>query len=524
MIALGSCFLIPLISYADHINLPDVHESSSRFCASGSANAAFLTDFPVQRASYLEAFADKSNGDFINFNQSDNAYQAGLKTESYFRLNNRILLYGQMSYGLDRGRHMSGSAFICPDETPFDLIEWTDDCSGSKRFEAYTLQGAMGIQLNSRWALGGHIYYQAANYAKYKDLRHQNSQMNLQVQAGASYQLCDWAKIGLNYTYRRNNEAIAFGIYGNSGEQYQTLISYGCFFGRTEYYGESGYTSEKTPLFTQSHGAALQLLLQPTPTLSWFNQFHGDVFDGQYGTGDDRDITYSTHQGHEWGYQGKWSWTPSAHTHVLEADLKQRYIENDENSYKQSTDASGVTQIKYYGANQTLDRTRWQGSLSYIYYRHTDRARTPYHLGARLQFLAEESKVSVFPFYRKQQIHVVQGELFGTYNWFHKENIFSLSATLGYGRGGGTPKEDGWYLSPSDSQKKPARRDDLLMKDFDFKTASQLSGSISFGYERRFMPGLSGYLSLGAAPRYALSSSFKQDSHWRFDLHVGVKF
>ena len=98
----GVFFFVPLISSAQNLYLPDMHESVNRFVASGSNNPAFLTEFPLQRVSYLQGFAARGNGDFVNYNQSDNSYQIGLTTESYYRFNNSIMLYGKMSYGMDK--------------------------------------------------------------------------------------------------------------------------------------------------------------------------------------------------------------------------------------------------------------------------------------------------------------------------------------------------------------------------------------------------------------------------------------
>lgn len=53
-------------------------------------------------------------------------------------------------------------------------------------------------------------------------------------------------------------ETVGFGIYGTTDRQYTSLISFGGFYGRSEVFGESGYTSNTTPLFTQTHEAAFQ--------------------------------------------------------------------------------------------------------------------------------------------------------------------------------------------------------------------------------------------------------------------------
>ena len=521
----GVCFLVPLISYADNLYLPDFHETVAKFYASGSSNTAFLTEYPLKRVSYLQAFAVISNGDFVNFNQSDNAYRVGMKTESYFRLNDRIMLYGMRSYGMDRGKNMSGSAFIAPDEAPFDLVEMTDTCAGSKRLEAYKLSGGVAYQLNSKVSLGGKIFYQTSNYAKFKDLRHQNSRMDLSVDLGATYTPWSWITFGLSYTYNRQNESVGFGVYGNTDRQYYTLINYGGFIGRKEAFGESGYTSDTTPLFTQSHGGGVQLLFNLNDNMKWFNEFRYSNADGRFGTGDDRDIIYSTHEVKTLNYQSKFIYQQNKDTHAVELAFNKISTTNFENNYKESTDENGVSQIVYYGKNEMLDRSVLNGTVSYTFYRNSDQVnRSKFFMGARFSFSSRDGKTSVFPFYRKQKINQWSAEWFGTHNWFKNKQVFTLSLLAGYGAGGGTMKDDGTYIEVSDKQKRPANRNDLLEQEYDYLTASRIYGKLSAGYERYILKNVSGYVTAGISPKYALNSTLKEKSYLQFDIQIGVKF
>lgn len=520
----GICFLVPLISEAQSLYLPDVQEAVSRFVASGSNNTAFLTEFPLRRASYLQGYALKGNGDFVNFNQSDNAYQLGLTAESYYRINERVMLYGKVSYDMDRGKKMTGSSFIPDDDLPFELIEMSDSCAGSKKLEAYTLSGALGYKFSKQFTFGGKIFYQASNYAKFKDLRHQNSRMKMLVGVGATYSPSSWLTLGLSYDYHRRNESISFGVYGNTDQQYYTLIDFGGFFGRKEAYGESGYTAEDTPLFTQTHGGALQLNVKLGNHVNWFNEVYYQSNDGRFGTGDDRDIIFSTHNGNVLGYRGKMQFEQPTNTHMVEVAVDKRHIENFENNYKESTDADGVSQIYYYGKNQMLGRDKWNVDVAYTFYRKAYVSRSKFNVGGRFLFNTTESTTSVYPFYRKQTVNVWKCHAFGTYNWFKNKQVFSASLLLGYGSGYGTMKEDGMYVPVSNNQKRPDRRDDLLVRQYDYLTASHLYGKLSLGYERNLLTNIAGYVKVGMAPRFALNTSLKETSFSQFDIRIGVIF
>ncbi len=117
-----------------------------------------------------------------------------------------------MAYGTEKGKHMSGSAFLHPEETPFDIVEMDDSGAGTKRHEWYMLKGEAGYLLTPHLSWGGQLEYRTENYAKFKDLRHQNSLMNLHLSTGFSYELFSGWQVGLSYGYLRNVETVGFGI------------------------------------------------------------------------------------------------------------------------------------------------------------------------------------------------------------------------------------------------------------------------------------------------------------------------
>ena len=521
----GFFFFMPLISHAQRYSyLPDFNETENKYVASQSSNAAFLSIFPLQRVSYLETSVTKSNGDFVNYNQSDNSYQIGLKTESYYRFNDRIMLYGTMGYGQEEGKKMAGSSFIPGNEGPFDMVEMNDSCVGDKKLQVYSLGGALSYKLSKKFILGGNVFYQTSNYAKFKDLRHQNSRMDMKIGVGLNYSPIDYLTFGLSYIYNRQNESIGFDVYGNTELQYYTLIDYGAFFGRKEAFGESGYTSETTPLFTQSHGGAFQVLYQPTEGVKWFNEVYYHKLDGRFGSGDDRTVVYSTHNGNHWGYEGKVCLGQKENTHVLSLSLDQISTSNFENSYREATDENAVTQIIYYGKNKMLERNHWNGILSYTYYHNITPQLAQYYTGVRLGFDQIHSKTIYYPFYRKQKINSWNADWYGTYHWMKNKNVFTLSLMAGYASGGGTMKNDGTFDVATEENKKPVSRDDLLLKHYDYLTASRIHGEFAFGYERMVKKNISAYAKASISPRYALNSTFKNMSHIKFGLQLGVKF
>lgn len=488
-------------------------------------NAAFLTSFQINRISYIEASLSKLNGNFLNYNGSDNSLEYRLKTESYYRLHERLMLYGALSYASFTGQEMAGSAFINPYYMPFDIVEMDDANKGRKRLETYRLRGALGLQLTSRLALGADLDYVAGNYAKHKDLRHQNTRMDMRFAAGVNYQLNSRLTAGLSYSYRRNSEDVSFDVYGNTDRQYYSLISYGAFYGRREAFGETGFTSARKPLFTQTHGGALQLQLHPLSGWKLFNELYYKSLKGRFGTDVSNSVTYTRHEGSELGYKGRFTLGEAATMlHIIDFSAGIGELTNFENSYKESTDEKNVSQIIYYGSNEVLDRSEWKGSLAYTAYLKEIEGSPMWIAGLKADFYKRKTKTVIYPYYRRQDFYQIGAEGYAERNIRQKLNLYTIRLSAGYGSGGGTAKEDGLYATPGSGQAAPASRDDLLMQEYEYFTASRVSAGIALKYERKLKWGMSGYVGLNYWYTQAYSTEVTGDHAGRLLVRAGCRF
>ena len=524
--ATGIMLLVVIPIWAD--NNPavadiDYSETVLRFHASRSQNASFLTDMKSPNLSYLEMNGHIRKGDMVNYYQSDDSRDFEIRTESYYRFNERLMLSGVISYGTDKGNNMSGSVFINPEYTPFDIVEMDKSNAGTRRKEWYSLSGKAGYSLNSRFSLGASLEYAVENYAKFKDLRHQNSMMDLNLSLGGKYKITDNVTLGSAYVYRRNIQRVSFNIYGNTDRQYTSLISFGSFYGRSELFGESGYTSNALPLFTQTNGGALQLLWETTG-MKWFNEFGYYKDNGQFGTGSSTSITYSNHNSTVLEYKSKLIIEKPRISHVLELNVFSKSLENNENSYKESTDANGVSQIVYYGSNKVGEKV-WKGAdIIYSILSGKGIRRSEWSAGIDAGYYSRLVTASQYPFYRKQDINRVHAGLFAKKNWFKKKSIYTISIKGGYSTGWGNMNEDGTYTVVSENQKVPASLDNLLVQEYDYNIASQMKSFVSLGYERGISENLALYSSVDFSFLTALNTSMKGKKHFICGLSAGVKF
>lgn len=497
-----------------------IHQQSTAI----SLNPAFLTSLSVpDHLSYLQASASKQQGDFCNYQQSDDSYQWNINTESYYRLNRKITLYGAMGYQNFQGKHMEGSAFI-NSNAPFHIIEANASNKGDKKLETYQLQGGIGWEAFPQISIGAAVDYTAANYAKHKDLRHKNTLMDLQVTVGANWKINHTWVIGLAYHYHRNNEAVSFATYGNKDIQYYSLISYGNFYGMKEAFGESGYTSDKTPLFTEYQGASLQSQVYIFPRLQWFNEFFFHSIDGRFGKGTSTSVTFTTHNATDMGYNSRLTYHQDQHIHVMEAYISTNQLTNYENSYKESTDDSNITQILYYGSNEVMDRKEWNGKLAYTLYADNTEQIPLWITGIQAQFYTRRTTTSVYPYYRKQNLHQIEVMAHAAHNIPHGKGLYTIRIQAGYGTGGGTLKEDGLYATPGSTQQAPFSREDLLLQEFEYYTASRSLTGASLRYEYAWSEKLGLYGELSYQYIHAYHTIQTGTNRHDFNLHIGCKF
>ena len=470
-------------------------------------NAAGIRYLPVNRIAVASIFANKENGEFINYHQSTDSYNLGAQTESFYRLSPKVVFYGDIGYKNFTGRDMGGSAFINPDYNPFDIVEYPDTTRGRKNLESYFLTGAISADITERLTIGGKVDYNAANYAKRKDLRHKNKLLDLSATAGLSYRINKSIETGVNYYYRRSVEGLEFKTYGTTDKQYFSLISYGAFYGKSERFGESGYTSkgEDNPMYNNFHGASLQLNIDINTEIHFFNEFTYKSRNGEFGKRTPNKIVYSEHSSDIFEYKGSLSYKKGQNHHLLNVSLESETLENFENVYKTETKPGGHSYIVYYDPLKVADKERFDAKAEYIANLGIKDFCPAWILKGGVYFHQNKQTISVYPFYRKQTFNYTTYNVSAARNIINGKNMYSFSIDARYTSGGGTINQDGEYALPGENQTRPKYSDEYLNKEFEYLTAGQFKGDFELKYSRIFdKTGIRGF----AAINYALTKAF----------------
>ncbi len=452
-----------------------------------SENAAGLCKLPSIHLSFVEGYANKINGDFVNYGGSDNALTLGALTESYYRLNERVVLYGLLDYYWFAGKHMAGSYFINPDDAPFNIVEYTDDNRGEKEMEHYHLAGAVSMELSDKIVLGGKLDYVVANYGKMKDLRHKNELMDLNASLGVILHLNPHLDLGTNLKYNRRVEGIYLDMYGKTDKTYNSLVDYGVFWGKKEQFGENGYTSdgEEKPLTDSYYGGSFQANWKVNTEWNLFNEVSASVRDGYYGKKSPSTVVFSNHSGNEYAYKGSLSFKSKKSYHIFQWAAQHKAVKNNENIYRYDNAGGGLTNVNYYGELETSDRKQFQAQVGYVGYWGMKEEMPLWITKGNISYSGRDIKSVVYPYCRKQQLCHYQINIIAERLIFHKDNACTLHIGGMYQKGNGEPYEDKMYAATVTGGNTPQSMQLYLMQEYEYFTAARMKGEVGIRYAHR---------------------------------------
>ncbi|MFV0539261.1 MAG: DUF6850 family outer membrane beta-barrel protein [Dysgonomonas sp.] len=492
-----------------------------------SDNAAGLYSVTIDRLSYAEAYFDKKDGKLRNYFESDNSFKYGVDVKSLYRLNSKTVFYGNVEYSRFEGKNMGGATFIDPYQSPFNIIEYADSTQGKKALEIHHLVGGFSTELSRGLNVGAKLDYKASNYAKFKDLRHENKEMDMTLSLGAIYRISAFWEAGINYTYRRRLEEIRFQSYGNKDQQFNSLIDFGVFYGHQVRFNDGdSYTqaNERKPLFEEYQGASLQLNFTLSPRLTFFNELTLKWRDGYYGKRGTASVVYAEHDSQINEYRGSLSFQNNKDQHMLSFSVSRELLNNYENSYKKSTLPNGSTVIDYSSQEQMLDKTIWNFGGNYTAYLGIQDYLPIWIFSADVQVNDMKQTVSLYPSYRKQDINQWKVGVSAARNIIKSLNQYSFTLGLSYISGGGNAQKDGTYDSSSQGQTSSASLDRYIYREYEYLTTERLRGNVGVRFSRLFANKMKGYAQLNYALTNAFSTEYIGKTFNEVSIAIGVGF
>ncbi|MFT3980341.1 MAG: hypothetical protein QM687_07725 [Ferruginibacter sp.] len=492
-------------------------------------NPAGLQYLSVKKISTAALQFNKSDGGFRNYYMSDNSFSWGASTEAYQRLQPRTVLYGKIAYNNFTGKNMGGSAFIDPYKNPFNIVENADTTAGTKKLEQYTLTGAVSTALSSRLNIGAKLDFNAANYAKTKDLRHTNKLLDMQTSAGFQYNISRRIQAGLAYRYTRRIESVIFKIYGNTDRQYLSLIDFGAFYGRVELFTDAvgtTYTdaSNNMPLVNNTHTGSLQLTVQLTPSLRWHNEFSYSSRKGHYGKKGTSYAVLTEHDAEAYEYSGTLSFAQNNDLHNLQVKTSFETLHNYENIFNRVTNSSGASSIVYYGQNEMLLQYNTTVGMVYTFNKNIDHNNPAWVFGAFANYLNRDMTTTLYPYYRNQDINSYTAGLSAGKNITRQKKMYGISLGIAYGSGSGAAKNDAVYAPPASSQQPPRSRDTYLYQEYEYLTSSRIHINPAVQLDIPVYTGINGYVKLGYAFTKAFNTTYLSSTYGSLNLAIGCNF
>lgn len=478
-----------------------------------AANASALGTLQPEKTSFVSAYFRKDNGGLMQVGGSDDSFSAGALTESYVRISDKIAFYGKLGYSYFQGRNMGAFLYSEPSYFPVNFIEYSSDNIGNKNSESYLVSGGIAYAFDDKWSIGGKADYVAGNYAKRKDPRHLNEKMDLTLSAGGRFAPGPRFSIGLNALYLKKVETLTTKVFGTTDKQYYTFIDYGCFFGKREGVQDTDVSIVSTsakPASDSYYGGALQI--EVGEKTKFFSEITYLMRNGYYGKRASGSVVYFENNASVLSYDGTVLINKSDNLHRIGVSVTYEGLANNENIYRKTTNVGESTVVEYLGQNEVLRRTDLKAGLSYTGYLGIKNHRPEWEYGIDAGFDYRSSLVTIYPYYRSQLVSAADVSLFGKKNFSFGKNIITFRLDLGCHFGFGTPKIDGTLASASSDA--PLSMDDLLYKDFEYKTAPRISGAMDLRYTRLLRKNFSIFAEasdsfghLLAAPQYLTQSS-----------------
>ena len=450
-------------------------------------NAAALTLCDNKNIAEAELSLSHGSGKLTGISESPSVTTLQANIESYYRINPRTVVFGTISYDNLSGSDMTGSVFM-QDRLPFDIVEDSLTNMGRKHRDTYHLMGGCGYDIYKGFSIGLKADYTAANYAKYKDLRHKNKLMDLKLTVGvlSTFNIHHSTfNIGADYTYLRRTESVKFDTYGKNEKVYKSLIDFGGMMGIVEQYGNDGYTDKtnEMPLFEDGHSVGLQLSLQHAP-FSVFNALTYSHTTGYYGRKSPYTITYTDHDRDILAEHVRLSYTPLSCTSRFHLDIRYQSekLQNRMNTYRGLRNDNGATHYEYYDAAETSDKSWRNLDIDYTMYLGIRHELPTWTVTAGYHWQQRDLSAYLYPYYRQQQLRTNELTATVTRNIMLSKGIWAITVKGGYQKGTGAPYKDGTFVTPNTHYPSPNAQESLLWHDYQYLTAPQYNIALQMKY------------------------------------------
>ena len=424
-----------------------------------SDNAAALTTYADSSISVATLGYQYEGGRLRNY--SDGSHEMTLKASarSYQRLSPQVVAYGRIGYENFSGTSMGGS-MLQRDKSalgqqtrlqPFDILDDSLTNAGRKHCEKLCITGSVGWNAYRGFSLGASADFTAGTYAKYKDLRHSNTLMDLRSALSIHQSIPSWGSVGGCFLYNRSTETVTFSTFGTTDRVYKSLIAYANFMGEVETFGTEGFTEEnrEQPLLNEQVGLSMQLLTKDWQGVSLAGGFTFLHRTGYYGRQSQYTTSYANHDGNEYQWHIRLS-LPSYRRmmlHFLDFNLTSEGLTTRRTNYRQVRSMQGgqsVTYYEYYTPTKVADKLLHQGRIAYTAYLQSAKGEAMGGFSVGSTFWMRKQTVYLYPLSYTQNLKTWQPFIKGHRHFsLGTAKTLTAEASVALNLGSGTAMEKG---------------------------------------------------------------------------------
>lgn len=398
-----------------------------------SGNSASLTTFNVPTISTGNIFYNYSSGSLRGDMQGSHNNQFGVDAQSYYRINDKLVVYGNVIYDNNYASNLAGSMFLTHDDLkPFDLVEATDENIGSKRYEFFNIDGAVGWKITNHLSLGAKFDFTAGTYAKYRDLRHTNTLMDIDARANLFWNFSGLNGVGASFIYKRRSETMKFETFGTTDKVFKTLVDYANGYGEIETYGGDGFTdsSNETPMYNQYFGVGLQGGL-----IGLYGEIDYLHRSGYYGKKSQYTVNHSDHSSNIFRWKVRYV-LPEQRSYLCMFEIGQtsEVLSSFRTNYRKETmEGNGsVTYYEYYEPTKISDKAMQAGYFSFKGYWKPVGDIYLWYANANVGYVHSKQSAYLFPSIYTERFTSINPEVTGRRSFFVRDTDL-LSVELVYG-------------------------------------------------------------------------------------------
>ncbi len=454
-------------------------------------------------ASNAEIYYRGEQGDFRSISDASELWSVGAEAHGISHLGG-VSMMGSFAYEHTHGEDMSGSMFIQPNAYPFDLLEFTP---GEKTLQSYYIMGGVTSEVAKGLSIGVKGYFEAQNYAKFKDLRHYNYRMELSLVPSAAYSFGD-VTVGASYIYERNSETVRAQEVGSTAAAYYAFLNKGLMSGAYETWGGSGIHLDESgvdgfPVRENFNGGAVQFAWRGLYADLEMLKGQGEVGEKQTYWFDFPSLSYTARVGY--------SQTTGNRTHLYRVVMEHNTLTNNENVVGTVTE-NGVSTTKVFGSTKIFES---QEITLNPHYRMIVGSGGDFEIGLNYSRVFNRS-TQMYPYVEESTTNVVELNLGGMYpvKRFEIRASAQLSA--------GDISEQSYRVSSDiEAADAPTHLSELYNLTNEYLTATRLTTNISLRYN---LP-LSLYCEAGVGYTHAFDLSYIAGAQrWAYRFKIGYNF